>query len=403
MLRIAVVTPLYPLPAEPHRGIFIYRTVRELARLAQVEVLCLIAVYPRWRWLQPRSYRAHDPGGGQFRDGVKATFLRYRTVPLLGRPLNGLSSGIVALRAIKQLRPDVVLAYWIYPEGWGAVWAARRLGIPAVLGVRGSDLRKPGDPLSAWLGRSALRRADFVITVSEDLRRMAIEGGVPAGRVRSIPNGCDLDVFRPADRFSAREELGLDKQNRIVLFVGRLAHVKGVDVLLEATERALPRVPELHLWLVGDGPLRSVLERRCEGALKGHVHFAGAAAPEEVAKWMAAADVVCLPSYSEGCPNAVIEAVACGRPVVASAVGGIPELVDESCAILTPPGDAEALSAALVEALERGWDYWGIASRFRRGWDKVAAETYEVCQLVVSARTDRSSGIRGESSLGHPD
>lgn len=390
MLRISVVSPLYPLPGEPHHGIFIYRTVRELARLADVEVLCPVANYPRWKWLQPRSHRVHRLTRGAAPGEISANYLEYGTLPLVGRPFNGLLSGRVLRPALKRGRPDVVLAYWIYPEGWGAIRAAGRLGIPVVLGARGSDLRKPGDPLSACLARNALRRANFVITVSEDLRRLAIESGVPAERVRSIPNGCDLNVFKPSEQSIARAELGLEGQARIILFVGRLAAVKGLHVLLEAVERALPRVPDLQLWLVGEGPLRGVLEARCTGPLQGRVRFAGAVPPERIALWMAAADVVCLPSFSEGCPNAVIEALACGRPVVASDVGGVPELVDESCAILVRPGDAASLAEGLVAALGRIWDPGQIAARRRRGWDRVAAETYEVCRAVAAERASRA-------------
>ncbi|MDW8130300.1 MAG: glycosyltransferase [Bryobacterales bacterium] len=385
MLRIAVVTPLYPLPGEPHRGIFIYRTVRELARLAPVEVLCPLAKYPSWRWLQPRRHLPYRGGDEDPIGEPAANRFEYPTLPLVGRPFNGILSGRVVLAALERLRPDVVLAYWVYPEGWGACWAARKLGIPVVLGARGSDLRKPGDFLSAALARSALRRADFVITVSEDLRRIALQAGVPAERVRSIPNGCDRGLFRPMDKFAARAELGISPDDRLVLFVGRLVPVKGVEILVEAFRRALPRCPGLHLWLVGEGPLRDALHERA-AQIRGHVHFAGAVPPEEIATWIGAADVVCLPSYSEGCPNAVIEALACGRPVVASNAGGIPELVDDDCAILTPVGDVEALAEALVEALRRPWDPERIAQRFRRGWDQVAAETYEVCGRVARQR-----------------
>jgi teichuronic acid biosynthesis glycosyltransferase TuaC len=379
-LEIAVVTPLFPLPGEPHRGIFIYRTVRELARLATVRVLCPVAVYPPWRFLQPRTYTPHLPDPHYRPGGLDVTYASYRTLPAVGRPFNGLLSGRLILRWLQERRPAVVLAYWLYPEGWGAVWAARKLGIPVVLGARGSDLRRPGDWLSARLTRQALRRATLVITVSEDLKRIAIEMGVPAERVQSIPNGCDLDVFFPADRLEARRELRIAADRRVVLFVGRLVEVKGVEVLVEAARLALARSPSLELVLVGDGPLRESLERQAREKLGAHARFTGPLPPEKIARWMAAADVVCLPSYSEGCPNVVIEALACGRPVVASEVGGVPELVSADTGILVPPGRPEALAEALVKALECDWDPQAIAALQRRGWDRVAAETYRVCE-----------------------
>jgi glycosyltransferase involved in cell wall biosynthesis len=100
---------------------------------------------------------------------------------------------------------------------------------------------------------------------------------------------------------------------------------------------------------------------------------------------MAAADVFCLPSYSEGCPNVVIEALACGRPVVATKVGGIPELVGSACGLLVPPRDSRSLSCALAEALARRWDAQSIAQRFSRPWERVAEETIQVCYEVLGA------------------
>jgi glycosyltransferase involved in cell wall biosynthesis len=383
MLQIAVITPLFPIPQEPHRGIFIYRTVRELTRLAEVQVYCPVAVYPEWNWLKPRSYHSYRVDENYSPAGVEAKYLEYRTLPVAGRPVNGLLSGRKLLPWLRKRTPDVLLAYWIYPEGWGALWAARRLGIPVVLGARGSDLRLPGDPLSARLARSALRRASFLITVSEDLRRLAIQMGAAAERTHSIPNGCELSVFHPADRSRARLELGLKPESRVVLFVGRLVEVKGVRELLRAARLLLAQQAGLEVVLVGEGPLRRPLEEQAAGELAAHVRFAGVQKPEAVARWMAAADVVCLPSHSEGCPNVVIEALACGRPVVASRVGGIPELVNSNCGILTPPGDPEALAAALHEALNRDWDTDFIAGQFRRGWDQVAAETYQICRRAA--------------------
>jgi len=399
MLRITVVTPLYPIPAEPHRGIFIYRTVRELSRLAQVRVCCPVASYPRWAWLRPRSYRAYEVESEACLGEVPVEYLRYRTLPLAGRPVNGLLSGRRVLRRLEEQRPEVVLAYWAYPEGWGAVWAGGKLGIPVIVGARGSDLRVPGDRVSAWLTGQVLRKAAFVITVSEDLKRVAIGMGADPGRVRSVANGCEREVFHPQDRGAARGRLGVRAESRLVVFVGRLVEIKGVRELLAAARLASSRHPGLEVALVGDGPLREELEEEARQSLGGRVRFVGAQSPEAVAQWMAAADLLCLPSYSEGCPNVVLEALACGRPVVASRVGGIPEVVRPDCGILVPPGDAEVLGRALEEALSRSWDEELIAGQMRRGWEQVAAETYEICRRVVELWR-ASGGHSGERGVG---
>jgi glycosyltransferase involved in cell wall biosynthesis len=123
--------------------------------------------------------------------------------------------------------------------------------------------------------------------------------------------------------------------------------------------------------------------------LEGKVILAGGAPPKRVAEWLAASDVLALPSYSEGCPNVVIEALACGRPVVATTVGATPDLVTPDCGILVRAGNTAALSAALREALERAWDHQRIAASHRRSWSEAARETFEVCLGVVQKARER--------------
>lgn len=150
--------------------------------------------------------------------------------------------------------------------------------------------------------------------------------------------------------------------------------------LVDAVIRLRVSHPRLQLFCVGEGALQAELEARAiEAGLADRIRFLGRRGSVEVASWLAAANVFCLPSYAEGCPNSVIEALACGRPVVATSVGGIPELVDLESGILVAPKDSEALAEALGEALSRRWDEPAISQRCQRGWDQVAEETYQIC------------------------
>jgi glycosyltransferase involved in cell wall biosynthesis len=166
--------------------------------------------------------------------------------------------------------------------------------------------------------------------------------------------------------------------------VGRLDVKKGLREMLAAAARLALEHPRLQLAFVGEGLFGKELEDRAGNAgLGGRVRLPGVCSSAEVARWMAAADVFCLPSYYEGCPNVLVEALACGRPVVSTTVGGIPELVTADCGILVAPGDVEQLAGALAAALRRNWNEPAIARRFRRGWDVVAAETDAVCRSVL--------------------
>lgn len=386
-MRIAVVTPMFPTSANPQNGRAIYQTVLALQRRAKIEVYCLLPRFPRWRLLQPRTfpYKPIDPA--YCPPGVKTRYIEYPALLWLSRLANGFNCRRRLRPWLEQARPDLVLAYWLHPEGSAAVAVARRLGLPVVLGARGSDLRRLPGPLARRAVRRALANASFVLAVSDDLRRLALEMGVAPGSVRTVRNGCDPSIFRLASRTDARSRLGVAPNTQLVLFVGRLVAVKGLRELLEAMALLAPSLPQLRLVCLGEGPLEAELRSRvAQPDLAGRVSLLSVRPPAEIAGWLAACDLLCLPSYSEGCPNVILEALACGRPVVASEVGGVPEMVGRECAILVPPHDGPKLAQGLAEGLNRHWDESAIARSFGRTWDDVARETFEVCLEALGAR-----------------
>jgi glycosyltransferase involved in cell wall biosynthesis len=290
----------------------------------------------------------------------------------------------------RECLPDVACNFWLYPEGYATVAVARKLGIPALVCSIGSDLNRIADPVSRWLTRLAMNRATFVLTKSEHLRQQAIRMGINARKVRTIRNGCDPRVFHLADRSAARAQLAIDEKDELVLFVGRLDTAKGIIELLEAFASLASRRPNLRLAFVGDGPGREQLRCKVKDlALEGRVRLADACPSERVPRWLAAASVLALPSYAEGCPNVVIEALSCGRPVIATNVGGIPELVNEKSGILVAPRDSRALALAIDTAMERNWDERSISEQFHRGWDEAAGEMLGICELAVQQRREK--------------
>jgi glycosyltransferase involved in cell wall biosynthesis len=228
--------------------------------------------------------------------------------------------------------------------------------------------------------RHTLREATHVIAVSEDLRENAIRLGVAPDRVTTVLNGCDRSVFHPRDRLAARKELGIDPADELLLFIGWISPTKGLVELVDAAAKLVAVHPRLKVALIGEGRSRASLEKQAAAAGIGdRVIFLGRKTSTEVATWLAACDVFTLPSHSEGCPNVIVESISSGRPVVATNVGGIPELLNSSCGMMIPPQNTDKLVAALHEALERRWDNEAIASQFGRGWESAAAETLEVC------------------------
>jgi glycosyltransferase involved in cell wall biosynthesis len=384
MYRIAVVSSYFPTREQPYRGHTAYQTLRQLQRFAEIEVFAPFAVYPRW--LTPRTFPYYRPDLNYCPPDMAAHYFEYPAVPGLSRFLNGLVCGRYLLPYLERAKPDLILNYCVYPDGYAAVAVGKTLSIPVVLGAIGSDLCRIPDRATLRLTQKALRGAAAVITVSAELRQRAIRLGADPERVTTVLNGCDSSIFRLGDRTTARTRLGFAADAEVILYVGRLEVNKGLRELLAAVSRLASKRPRLQLVLVGEGLFGKELQERAgEAGLSGRVRLPGACSSADVARWMAAADVFCLPSYSEGCPNVLVEALACGRPVVATAVGGIPELVTANCGILVPPRDAEQLASALAAALQRHWDEPAIARQFCRGWDDVAAEADAICRSALSS------------------
>jgi teichuronic acid biosynthesis glycosyltransferase TuaC len=395
-LRIAISTPAYPLPGDPTRGRYIYEIARCLGRLATVEVFFHTGRYPRHRWLQPQTYIPTPVTTNLSTADVKVSAFDYPSFPVVSRVANGHLSGRALLQRLKPFRPDVVLAYWIFPEGYGAWRCARQLGIRCVLGGLGTDIRAR-DGLTRWFTGRALRGADESIMVSEEMRTLALARyKIDPARTHTITNGVNTSIFYPKDQALMRRQLGLPAAARVILYVGRFVATKGLRELIDAYALLEGRIADLHLVLVGNGVMQDELQKRIATSTWGpKVHLPGAMQPEAVSEWINAADTLCLPSYSEGYPNVVVEALACGRPVVATQVGGTPELVNETNGLLVAPRDHAALQQALAAALQRQWNHEAIAASWSRSWNDVALATFAVCQKAGTHARSAAAHARG--------
>jgi teichuronic acid biosynthesis glycosyltransferase TuaC len=385
MLRIAVVTRYFPSSAEPWQGRSAYQTLRVLAREADVRVFYPNARYPSW--LKPRS-RIYDKLDASYRPlDVKVNYYDFPALPLISRPLNGWMAARVLLPHIRNFAPDIIFSFFLYPEGYAALKIGKVLAVPVVARSMGSDINRIGDPISALHTRTVLREADFLVTVSNDLRRKALAMGALPERTRAILNGCDLAVFHVMDRLVARQKLRIDPAADAVVYIGRMDVRKGLRELVDAATALHPQRPDLRVYMVGEGPDKKHIQSLIDAKNAAeYVHALPGCASDEVAVWMAAADVITLPSYMEGCPNVILEARACGRPVVATNVGGIPEIMNDDCGQLVPPRDSTALAQGLASVLDKTWDSAAISAQWGRSWDAVAVELLEIFESLVPAR-----------------
>jgi glycosyltransferase involved in cell wall biosynthesis len=255
--------------------------------------------------------------------------------------------GGLAARALAEARrfhPDVVYAHFLFPAGAAAAFAARRVGARLVLTAHGRDVRNVGAiPGVATATAASIRRADAVIAVSEFLRA-ELEAKIPdaRGKVHVIDSGVDLARFRHREPGPLREQLGWEGDGPFYLCVGTLDERKNPVRLADA----FATLDSGTLVFAGDGPLRAQLEGRERVQLLGRVSHS------RVADLIAASDVVCQPSLIEPFGQAVLEALACERPVVATRIGGPAELVTRETGVLVDPGDVDSIAAGLRAAVD---------------------------------------------------
>ena len=352
-MRVLFFSNEFPSPGRPRRASFNLAMCQALMATNEVQVVSPIG----WREKPSRpTTKLQSASAGQM-GGIPVVYPRFYYTPLVNRGLYHHFMWHSVRRALMErmaeFRPDVVLSYWAHPDGAVATKAARLAGVPSVVMVGGSDVLILGQG-----GRrrrcivESLSRADAVVAVSEDLKNNVVAMGIDERRVHVVYRGVDRERFHPGERAAARAKLAVRPDASLLLWVGRMEAVKGLDVLLAACNLLKQRQVDFQLVLIGDGSLRGKLEASCRALdLSGQVTFQGPVAHGDLADWYRAANVMVLPSYSEGIPNALLESISCGTPFVASQVGGIPEIANPALDRLVPPGDPEALAQAVQASL----------------------------------------------------
>ncbi|HSN29908.1 MAG TPA: glycosyltransferase family 4 protein [Kofleriaceae bacterium] len=389
-LRVLAITKIFPNAAEPLSAPFNRQQFAALAEHCDLQVMATIPWFPGagllGRW-SSAGRLARVPRREHIA-GLDVTHPRTLFFPRLAHATWGplYAASIAPAVAPYRGKVDVVLGSWAYPDGFAAVIAARLLGVPAVVKLHGSDINSiaklPGPRrLLAW----ALPRASRVVAVSKPLADEAAALGVPRDRIAIVMNGVDGSLFQPRDRAAARASLGLPP-GPLAVYVGNLKPEKGILDLCAAWPSVVRHIPDATLAIVGGGPLRGEVEAQV-APLGERVRVVGPQPLEQVPTWMAAADLLVLPSHTEGTPNVVLEALASGRRVVATSVGGVPDLItDRTLGQLVPPKNPDALADALVLALRQPYDPAEVARLGARGgWAASAAALHDVLKSAAAS------------------
>lgn len=373
-VRALVFTTVFPNSAQPLHGLFIAERVKHTAKLADVRVVAPVPWYPWIRRRVPRRERLAE---------ISVEHPTFGYVPRVLKALDGVCLFFASVSAINKLRRefdfDLIDAHFAYPDGFAAVLLGRLFRRPVSVTLRGTIIPLSSDPLRRALCDWTIQRADRVIAVAQNLAERARQGGVPDDRLAVIENGVDIERFRPEPRDTARLALGLPTEGRLIVSVGHLSRRKGFHRVLQILPSILRNAPDVRLAIVGgpgaepnNGP--ELRELACELGIADRVIFAGAEPPDKVALWLNAGDGLVLASEFEGCPNVVLEALACGRPVVATKVGHVERMVPAFAGLLVDLEDAAGLTQAVRDVLSRDWDPERIRAYIApHTWSAVAA------------------------------
>lgn len=363
---IVVLSSLYPSSVRPFAGLFIRERMR---RVGQQLPLCVVSPVP-WFPLQGliRLFRPHyrpQPPLQEWQDGLAVYFPRFLAMPLWGRCLDGGLMALCCWPLLKRLQAQgqcqLIDAHFAYPDGVAATLLGRCLRVPVTITVRGSEVPLSRKPLRRRLMVGAVQRAQRVFAVSQSLRQWVIGWGLASDRIEVVANGVDRAVFYPLDKHAARQALGVADGVPVLLSVGGLVPRKGLHRVIALLPALRQQFPTLQYWLVGGGSAEGDYRQQLEAQvavlqLTDAVRFFGALPPEQLRQPLSAADVLVLASRNEGWANVLLEAMACGLPVVATAVGGNAEVVaDSALGLVVAADDDAALQAGLVAALQQQW------------------------------------------------
>ena len=356
---IVIITNLYPLPWQPTRATFNFQQFSLLAEAYDVHILVPVA-FPDW--FKHRHQAVSN--------NAKVKIVPYFYLPKVGRrfysTLMYYSLRLTAWSWLAKIKPHKILASWAFPDGIAAQKLARKLSCDFYLKVHGSDINMHATfPARAKQITRMANQANGILSVSQDLANKMENMGVESKRIQVIYNGVNLEKFSP-----------LHASNKdtapYVLFIGNLKKEKGVVELLQAFALIHQQFPTLVLKYVGGGAMLAELQSLAKHAnLLDKIEFAGVKPHEQLPSILANARILALPSYNEGVPNVVLEAMASGTPVVASNVGGIPEVVNGETGLLATTISADAIAAQLTAALNRKWDKAAIRAHAEQfSWHK---------------------------------
>ena len=323
-------------------------------------------------------------------DNVEVFFIRH--IPPISDTLRLRIGWEIAKKALKIIKKkkiefDLIHAHFAYPSGFAGAIIKRLFRKPLITSAYGYDLHDlpfrnyKWKKIISWV----LRNSDHIIVAGEALLEIAKNFGVENSRISVIYNSYNEKIFKPIPKKHAREILGLPKDQKIIIAIGRLVPVKGHRYLIQAAKILTEKNPDIKIYIVGGGKLIYALSMLISKLnLQNKVFLVGSRPHTEIPLWINAADLIALPSLNEGCPVVILESMACGKPVVCSAVGCLPYIINDKVGILVESKNYIQLANALEEGLNRSWDYNYIREYSRRfSWKHSISRILDIYRSIT--------------------
>lgn len=360
-VKILAFTNLFPSSSRPGNGVFLKHRLHHLSQVTGVELRVLVPV--PWFPFKARIFGSYaklartprEEGTGQ----ISARFMRYPMVPKVSMWLTPFSIAIAALTVIRHIKrsgfdPDIIDAYYLYPDGVAASLVGLMLRKPVMLTALGTDVSQIAkQPIPGAMIRWAVRRAVGTTAVCQALADALTERGAAPDKLSVVEHGVDTAMFKPSpERDALRLSFGISRF--AIISVGHLVENKGHHFAI----RAISEIADAELLIVGDGPSHDRLRRLAsELGVAERVTFTGSIGQTHLATLLGASDLLVSCSQYEGISNVLLEALACGTPVAATPVWGSPEVMtDPRIGLLFRDRSVTAIADGIRAAMARQWD-----------------------------------------------
>ncbi len=393
-MNLLVISDRFPHKDDPYSASFVKKLIKyEKMYFNNVYVISLNPWLPPFiakKLSNPRWYKDSIAKDYTY-DNVHVYFAKYitgRGMFFLRRKDASAYPKVNKIIKKHNITFDVIHAHFAHPAGSVAVRISKKYHKPLVITAHAHEIREypfMDEKLKnkiLW----TLNNSDAVITVSEDnLRKMRAFGF--KGQVYVIPNGYDPEVFKPRPKNEVRKELKLPLDKKIIVSVGRLIPRKGYTYLIDAVEMLIQKRRDFLVIVIGDGPLKNELRNEVKKRkLEEFIKFIGEIPlDEDVAKYIAAADIFVLPTLDEGNPTVMFESLGCGVPFIGSRVAGIPEIIkSEKYGLLTEPENSEDLFKKIMIGLDQDWDNDKILEYAKQfTWENIAKRIIDIYQEIL--------------------